>query len=68
MYTEASSGGAGDRTRLRIQSMFSSEICLTFFYHMYGEDIGSLSVFIVPDDRDQNEQELWKLQGYMTYF
>ena len=63
MFTEASSGRVGDRTRLRIQSMFSSKICLTVFYHMYGEDIGSLSLFIVPEDRDQNEQELWNLLG-----
>ncbi|XP_046856282.1 MAM and LDL-receptor class A domain-containing protein 1-like isoform X6 [Xenia sp. Carnegie-2017] len=35
----------GDKAWLVSQSFFNSRKCLTFYYHMYGNDIGSLNVY-----------------------
>ena len=46
MYTEVSTRGRGDKALL-ISPVIpgnQSHTCFTFFYHMYGEDIGSLTV------------------------
>ena len=58
MYIEASDHVNGDYADLdtpTIQS--SSAYCLTFWYHMYGQHIGSLTVLAVSSSG--NTQEVW---------
>lgn len=45
-YMEASTGSEGDETTLTSPQLSPSEegACLTFWYHMYGANIGSLVV------------------------
>ena len=46
MYTEATARWTGDNAKLQLvvpRSTLNS--CLTFFYHMYGQWIGTLNVF-----------------------
>ena len=48
MYIETSSPqGLGDHANLNSPILtFSGNMCLTFFYHMYGSTIGKLNVLI----------------------
>ena len=48
MYTEASSQSEGDNAKLQLAvpgSMGNLTTCLTFFFHMYGREMGTLNVF-----------------------
>ncbi|XP_078352104.1 MAM and LDL-receptor class A domain-containing protein 2-like [Oculina patagonica] len=46
MYIEASSQSPGDNAKLQLAAPGSkSSACLTFYYHMYGRDMGTLNVF-----------------------
>lgn len=62
MYTEGSSPASmGDKARLSSKMLAASEgRCLSFWYHMFGGGIGSLSV-IVKDDK--GERQIWKAIG-----
>ena len=48
MYIETSSPRVkGDNAKLKSPSLkFTGNMCLSFYYHMYGSDIGSLNVSI----------------------
>ena len=49
MYVEASKSGAyeGDVASLVKKNLkFTGSTCVTFWYHMYGVDIGSLEVYV----------------------
>ena len=35
----------GDNAKLVLKQLVSGMVCLKFFYHMYGSDMGSLNVF-----------------------
>ena len=46
MYIEASGKKSGAKARMKRSGLIlKSGRCLTFYYHMYGSNIGSLSVF-----------------------
>ncbi|XP_022236391.1 MAM domain-containing glycosylphosphatidylinositol anchor protein 1-like [Limulus polyphemus] len=63
LYTEASyPRKPGDRARI-LSPVFQGDSyarCLTFYYHMYGEDMGMLQVLI---QQDKNTSELWQRAG-----
>jgi meprin B len=67
MYIEASSPRkTGDVAILRSKAYpATTERCLHFYYHMYGKNIGKLSVThsLVTDHDQSSEQELWTLSG-----
>ena len=47
MYMEASSRQPGDFAKLNSPKLrFDGSMCLQFFYHMYGADMGTLTVII----------------------
>lgn len=47
MYIETSNGASGYKARLAtpVQDAEDGSHCIEFFYHMYGDDIGTLSVY-----------------------
>ena len=48
MYTEATGASGGDVARLRSASFISNQqtdMCVTFFYHMFGQGQGELSLY-----------------------
>ena len=46
MYIEATPQSYGDNAKLQLSVPRSnSSSCLTFYYHMYGSDMGTLNVF-----------------------
>ena len=64
MYIETSSPRvSGDNAKLRSPSLkFSGNMCLGFFYHMYGSNIGSLKVSINGKEvfsRSGNKGNTW---------
>ena len=64
MYIETSSPRvSGDNAKLNSPSLkFSGNMCLGFFYHMYGSDIGSLKVSINGKEvfsRSGNKGNTW---------
>ena len=62
MYTEASGQSRGDKARLQspLQQPATGGKCLEFWYHMLGNQMGSLAVYI--KDSTQNSQ-VWKKTG-----
>ena len=61
LYIEASNRQNGDRARLRSDwFILTQELCLQFWYHMYGKDVGSLNVLIKIKD---SETKVWSQQG-----
>lgn len=47
MYIETSYHQYGDRARLLSPKLqFNGNMCLRFFYHMYGASMGTLNVYI----------------------
>ena len=64
MYIETSSPRVpGDNAKLKSPSLkFSGNMCLGFFYHMYGSNIGSLKVSINGKEvfsRSGNKGNTW---------
>ena len=64
MYIETSSPRQqGDKARLISPKLqFSGNMCLTFYYHMYGAAMGSLNVFIngvTMFTASGNQGDLW---------
>ena len=64
MYIETSSPRVqGDNAKLKSPSLkFSGNMCLGFFYHMYGSNIGSLKVSINGKEvfsRSGNKGNAW---------
>ncbi|TKS56158.1 fibronectin type III domain-containing protein [Mesohalobacter halotolerans] len=65
MYTEASEGDAGDEAFLNLPQLDLSSLTnpfLTFFYHMFGDDMGTLSVE-VKDVSDTSYNEVFSISG-----
>lgn len=72
MLLESSIDRYNESARL-ISPIFKGEqslnACLKFFYHMYGQSVGSLMVFIKPESEDiekilsEEKYRLWKLTG-----
>ena len=47
MYIETSSPrNKGDVARLKKTMPFSGNMCLSFYYHMYGSTMGTLNVYV----------------------
>ncbi|PFX12596.1 G-protein coupled receptor GRL101, partial [Stylophora pistillata] len=61
LYIEASSRQNGDNARLRSGWFINApELCLQFWYHMYGKDIGTLNIYI---EAVNSEKKVWSQQG-----
>lgn len=60
MYTEASYGSYGDKTRLASPISSYSSISITFWYHMFGSDMGTLNVKTVENNY---EKIVWSKTG-----
>lgn len=64
MYIEASGRSTGDYAKLEFAvPPYNSQSCLTFFYHMYGFDMGTLNVFGGNDTiftKSGNQGNYWK--------
>lgn len=61
IYLEASGIHRGTTSRLISATVYpSGPSCLTFWYHMYGNDMGTLKVFIPTRDEDD---QLWYKSG-----
>ena len=57
MYMEASSRQPGDYAKLNSPKLrFNGSMCLQFYYHMYGADMGTLTVNI-------NKNSVFKASG-----
>lgn len=69
MYIETSAPRvAGDKARLLSQVYPSSGTakCFSFYYHMYGSDVGSLNVYLLlnqSSDTFSTESLMWNLNG-----
>ncbi|XP_071851180.1 MAM and LDL-receptor class A domain-containing protein 1-like isoform X5 [Apostichopus japonicus] len=64
LYFEASFGQQGDNAWLVSQYIPATDgnfNCLAFWYHMFGETIGDLTIYIRPEG--QNMTEVWKESG-----
>uniref|UniRef100_A0A8D0GRG3 MAM domain containing 2 n=1 Tax=Sphenodon punctatus TaxID=8508 RepID=A0A8D0GRG3_SPHPU len=64
VYIEASNMLYGKKARLISKSLrgISGQLCLTFFYHMYGAGTGILNVYVKKLD-DNKETLLWRRMG-----
>eukprot|EP00794_Sanderia_malayensis_P017044 gene17044-18759_t len=67
LYIESSSPRSrGEKARLeseQFNNLISSTRCLTFWYHMYGSDIGSLNVIYKVPTGSVKETLIWNLTG-----
>ncbi|GFR95685.1 MAM and LDL-receptor class A domain-containing protein 1 [Elysia marginata] len=63
LYVESSRTLVGDLAHLVSPSMESSSTgyCVGFYYHMYGDKSGNLTMFIEPEGG--TKQQLWKIIG-----
>ena len=70
MYAEASDQLSGSTARL-LTGVLSGVVskCLMFAYHMYGEQMGSLSVFMILYNQgfEQTPRLLWTRSGINFY-
>lgn len=65
LYIEASNRQAGDRARLQSAWFIKTQqLCLQFWYHMFGKDIGSLNIYILRN-ASGSETKVWSQQGHM---
>ena len=61
LYVEASNRQGGDKARLQSGWFIQTqELCLQFWYHMHGEEIGSLNIYI---QTRSSETKVWSQQG-----
>ena len=66
VYTEVSNKRAGTVYDLISESYtYTGDMCVTFWYHMYGRNSGSLSL-IRTDANQKNGVEVWKREGKKT--
>ena len=64
MFTEASGSSSGDVALFETHPSLSTpdpQMCLTFWYHMFGDNMGSLLVYYRETDRE--EVKLWDQTG-----
>ena len=70
IYIESSPPRAqGDTARL-LAGPFSSHqaVCLQFFYHMFGKDVGYLAVYKALSDNKTSEELQWRRVGEMDEY
>ena len=61
IFIEASPRSPGDKARLISDEIEPNEVvCLQFWYHMHGSDIGSLGIYLKTN---QSETLVWRLSG-----
>lgn len=69
IYIESSAPRVQGDTARYVSQAFpaqTNDACLSFYFHMYGSDISSLSVYVLTNttsDSTTNEARLWKLTG-----
>lgn len=62
-YTAAENGNPGNVAKLESVEITSSpHQCLSFWYNMHGEDIGSLLVYQIYSNKDGN-MPIWTVRG-----
>lgn len=63
LYVESSRTITGDLARIESPTMEVSTTgyCVEFYYHMYGQMSGNLTMFLEPEGGTR--QQLWKIQG-----
>ena len=66
IYIETSESGEGDTARLNSEVFQSTgtEMCFSFYYHMYGATIGALNIYVLVIDTT-SELLAWSLNGDM---
>ena len=61
IFIEASQKNSGEQARLLSDWIEPNEtVCVQFWYHMHGADIGNLSVYLKTN---QSESLVWRLSG-----
>lgn len=61
IFIEASPRSPGDKARLISDEIEPNEVvCVQFWYHMHGLDIGSLGIYLKTN---QSETLVWRLSG-----
>ena len=61
IFIEASQRSPGEKARLIADEIEPNEvICVQFWYHMHGSDIGSLGIYLKTN---QSETLVWRLSG-----
>lgn len=64
MYIDVSNQSPGDNAELQLAvSRSNSSSCLTFYYHMYGSNMGTLNVFngnVTIFTKSGNQGNLWR--------
>ncbi|XP_031553545.1 uncharacterized protein LOC116290605 isoform X2 [Actinia tenebrosa] len=60
MYIEVSSGVTGARAKLLSPMLPASSKCVSFYYHMFGSDIGTLNVYVQRND-SRSIVKVWTL-------
>ena len=69
MYIDATGISPGDKARLMSPRMLigesgnMQECTVQFWYHMYGDGIGKLNVYIKPADKNEEHTLLWSKSG-----
>lgn len=66
LYLEANEGVAGQSAVLEsavVNGMDGGGMCIRFWYNMYGDSIGNLSVFMQQNNNKTNTATLWTLSG-----
>jgi hypothetical protein len=55
----------GDKCLLESETISSSSAvkCFTFWYHMYGNSIGTLRIYLTDENRTQTNNVIWQLSG-----
>ncbi|XP_020625530.1 uncharacterized protein LOC110062928 [Orbicella faveolata] len=65
LYIEASNRKVGDKARLQSGWFINTqELCLQFWYHMFGKDVGSLNIYI-QRNASGSETKVWSQKGHM---
>lgn len=60
MYIEVSSVNTGARAKLLSPALTPISKCVSFYYHMYGIDIGTLNVYVKRNDSGSLDK-VWTL-------
>lgn len=61
MYLEASGISSGEKSNLTSETLYSDgDSCFTFWYHMYGNGMGKLNVYL---DSEESSRIVWTKSG-----
>ena len=67
MYLEASAPAKkGDRAWFISDAISAKSACMTFYYHMYGAEIGQLKVYQLYNAGLGHIMQLWDKQGIVN--